>query len=555
MVHHRQVSVALLTTVLLLSNCTADSDQPAAAPTTNVAIAGSCDDDDLADALEEWADAGFNGAVVVDGPGSSCRLGVGRTAGVTGSQITAGTIFGIGSVSKAVVATAILRLDARGVLAISDPAGKYVAGLSGPVADASIESLLLHTSGLVGSHGEDHVALTRDAAVAAMSRLDVDEASRGRFVYSNAGYSLLALVLEGATGVEYRQLLVDEVLPDGAGFWDGTPAADGQRAVGIRDGEPTGFDGSFAGPHWALQGNGDVAMSAGMLADWTRDVFTGELLPLAEVQRMLEPAVDDDGQGITIGWGRLDDEVLGEAAVGAAGGGGELGHEVVTVWLPESERVVVVATNTDAITAEAFLQAIGPALVAGEPIPRPDDPADVDDSELDAAVGTYELPTGDQFEVARTDDGLVVTPTGGAALAALLPPNATPAEVQEHEAAVASMLAGETKAGTEELAILEDDFGSLETVEVLGSTDEGELRTYVELTFAEGSATGWYALDDAGGIQAVDLSGLPAVPLTPTADGFRVDGPASGDQAVTVTFDGETMTVRGPQGTIVAERV
>jgi len=538
-----------------MSSCTADSDNDGSnAPTTDAPIAGSCDDE-LADALVEWGRAGFNGAVVVEGPGSSCRLGVGRTAGDAGSPITTDTIFGIGSVSKAVVATAVLRLDAAGVLSITDPAGDYVAGLTGPVADASIESLLLHTSGLVGSHGEDHVALGRDEAVAAISSLDVDEASRSRFVYSNAGYTLLALVLEGATGVEYRKFLLDEVLPEGAGFWDGEPAAKGQRALGIRGGEPTGFDGDFAGPHWALQGNGDVAMSAGMLADWTRDVFTGALLPPAEMERMLEPAVDDDGQGITMGWGRLDDEVLGEVAVGAAGGGGEVGHEVVTVWLPDSQRVVVVATNTDAITAEAFLQTIGPALIAGDPIPRPNDPVEIDDSELDAATGTYVLPSGDGFEVMRSDGGLVVTPTGGAALEALLPPNASAAEVAEHEAAVVTLLAGETSAGREELAILEDDYGALRDAHVLGTTDGGELRTYVELTFADDRhLTGWYALDDAGGIQGVDLGGLPEVRLTPTVDGFRVDGQRPGGQAVTVMFDDDAMVVRGPQGTVVAER-
>jgi hypothetical protein len=399
------------------------------------------------------------------------------------------------------------------------------------------------------------VPLGRDEAVAAISGLAVDEASKGRFVYSNSGYTLLALVLEGASGVEYRQLLVDEILPDGAGFWDGEPSAAGERAFGVRGGEPTGFDGDSAGPHWAVRGNGDVAMSARLLAYWTRDAFTGDLLPPAAVDRMLEPAVEDDGQGITIGWGLLDERVLGEVALGAAGGGGEVGHEVVTVWLPGSERVVVVATNTDWITAEAFLQAIGPALVAGEPIPRPDDPIEVDDGQLDAAEGVYALSAGDRFEVVRVDGGLVVTPTGGEALEALLPPTATPAEVDGHEAAVASMLAGETQAGADELAVLEEDSGALREVELLGSVEgEGELRTYVELTFSEGRATGWYALDDAGGVQGVDLGGLPEVRLTPTVDGFRVDGRWPGDEAVTVTFDGDAMVVRGPNRTVVAER-
>jgi CubicO group peptidase (beta-lactamase class C family) len=534
--------------------CSSDGDDPAAvAPATGVVVTGECGQGDLADALSEWGRVGFSGAVVVDGPTSSCRLGVGRTGGAGGSPITADTVFAIGSVSKAVVAAEVLRMESAGELSLADPAGRFVDGLTGPVAEASIESLLLHTSGLVGTHGQDLVPLGRDDAVAAISRLDVDEAARGSFLYSNAGYTLLALVLEGASGVEYRQLLLDEVLPEGAGFWDGEPAAAGERARGVRDGEPTGVDGDSPGPHWAVQGNGDVAMSAAMLADWTRAVFTGVLLPPAAVDRMVEPAVDDDGKGITIGWARLDEAVLGEVALGAAGGGGDVGHDVVTVWLPESERVVVVATNSDVITAEAMLQTIGPAVVAGDPIPRPDDPVKVDDGDLDRAVGVYTLPDGDRFEVVRADDGLVVIPTGGA-LEALLPPTAPPAEVDEHEAAVDAMLAGATAPGAEEVEILEQDNGVLRDVRVLGSTDEGELRTYVELTFDSGRLTGWYALDDAGGVQGVDLGGLPEVRLIPTVDGFRVDGRRPADDAVTVTFDSNTMVVRGPAGTITAAR-
>lgn len=551
----RRLLLVPLVAAGLVAGCTDDVDEPSPSGRGGaVPVTGRCEDDDLAAAVAAWGAAGFNGAVVVDGPGSSCRLGVGRTGGATGNPITADTAFAIGSVSKAVVAVAVLRLAAAGDLSLDDPAGRHVVGLTGPAASATIESLLLHTSGLVGSHGEDHVPLGRDEAVAAIGALGIDEASRGRFLYSNAGYTLLALVLEGASGVEYRRLLATDVLPDGVGFWDGEPAPAGERALGSRGGEPTGFDGDSPGPHWAVQGNGDVAMSAALLAAWTRAAFTGDLLPPEAVHRMVEPAVDDDGQGITVGWGRLDEAVLGEVALGAAGGGGDTGHEVVTVWLPASERVVVVATNTDGVTAEALLRAIGPAIVGGGPVPRPDEPVEVDDEVLEAAEGTYALAGGDGFEVRRGDDGLVVTPTGGAALEALLPPSADAGEIADHEAAVAAALAGETDAGADEVALLEEDHGRLLEVVVLGTTDEGELRTYVALTFAEGRATGWYALNDAGGIEGVDLAGLPEVALVPTVEGFRVAGRPNGDEAVAVTFDGDAMAVRGPGGTVVARR-
>ena len=80
-----------------------------------------------------------------------------------------------------------------------------------------MEELLLHTSGLAGSHGTDHEPLDHDAAVAAISGLDVVTEPGTTFGYSNAGYTLLALIVEEVSGVDYRDHLVDEVLTDGRG--------------------------------------------------------------------------------------------------------------------------------------------------------------------------------------------------------------------------------------------------------------------------------------------------------------------------------------------------
>jgi CubicO group peptidase (beta-lactamase class C family) len=525
---------------------------------------GGCDED-IADALAHWGSAGFSGAVVIDAPGEAedCRLGVGRLVPGRDRAITADSVFAIGSVSKAFTAAAVLQLAGEGALDLGEPAGRYVAGLGGPAAGASVESLLLHTSGLVGSHGEDLSSLDRDQAVAALSRLTVDPAAQGQFLYSNAGYTQLALVVEGASGTDYRDYLEEQVLPEGAGFWNGEPAPRGDRV----ESEGSIDQGDFTGPHWALQGNGDLAMSADILAGWTRDLFSGDIVAAAELDLVAEPSLDDEetGQGITAGWAVLDAETFGEPVLATAGGGGDAGQNVVAAWLPESERTVVVASSSEAVTAEDLLQAIGPAIVAGDPLPRPDadGSGEVDQATLDAAAGTYVLSSGDgELEVTAEDSHLVVVPTGPAAFAALgLAGDTPPGEVADHEQAVEDLLAGRTQAGAEEVGLLEEEYGPLSKVEVLGSTvEDGELRTYVELEFAgeTATATGWYALNSSGGIDGVDLSGPPVVELVATAAGqaFRpeVAGQQPGGDAVTVSFDADTMTIDGPDGVTHAPR-
>ena len=523
----RAITLAVVAAAIGVGGCGGDAPQPDAAA---VDVAGPCEAD-IVDAVGAWGDAGFNGVVVVDGADGRCGVGVGQ---LIGEQVTSDSVFAIGSVSKAFTAAAVLQLEATGALDLDESVGAYVEGLTGPAAAATIESLVFHTSGLVGSHGEDSEPLSKQAAIEAISALTVDETARGTFLYSNTGYTVLAMVIEGASGIDYRRYMSEHVLPDGARFWH-----DDDRG------------------EWATEGNGDLAMSANVLADWTRDVFDGAVVPPESLDLVLEPTVDDDGQGITAGWARVSADLFGEPVVATAGGGGDTGHNVVTAWLPTSKRTVVIASSTGAITAESLLQAIGAAVVSGDAWPRPDDTAQVDADLLELSAGTYTLPTGGHYEVVAGEDRLVVDPVGADALAAIgQHGDVADDEVASHEEGVLGMLAGQTEPGRAERALLEEDFGPLVDVTLLGSMiEDGELRTYVEISFAQdGTRAGWYALNASGGIEGVDLAGPPSVGLIPTSRGFRVDGQPLGEQAVIVTFDNEAMTIAGSAGTVVAVR-
>ncbi len=541
--------------LLLAPSCTQDDDDPPA-DAAGSSSASACPSE-LADPLRAWGRAGFSGTVVVtEGDATTCEMALGLADREEGRPTTLDTTFAIGSVSKAFTAAAVLDLVAAGRLGLDDRAGDHVDGLAGPAADATVEHLLLHTSGLTGSHGEDHQPLDRDAAVAAMSGFEQALPAGSEYSYSNAGYTLLALVVEGVTGEPYRDHLVEEVLTvDGdvlGGFWDGDPAAPGPRAVGYDDeGVPSPEDGSFAGPHWALTGNGDLAMTAPELAAWTRALFTGDVVA-PEAVGLLETTVVDQGEGTAEvpGWGRFDAGRFGEALYGSAGGGGDVGQDVVTAWLPESERVVTIASNGTEVTAEDLLAEIARALVAGDPLPEPEVATDVDPDVLAAAAGTYSLgEDGDAtLEVAATDDGLSITPTGRAAVAALFPPldGADAEDRAAHEERVVALLAGETEAGRDELALLEDDLGEVTDVEVVGTViADRELRTYVTIT-ADATVLAWYAVDDAGSIQAVEITDHhPSLRLVAAGDDvYR----ATDGSEVTVVAAGDRLTLTGPDG-------
>jgi CubicO group peptidase (beta-lactamase class C family) len=551
--------VAML--LLLVSACGADGDDRPDAEANETTCA-----DDRFDAFEQWADVGFSGSMVVTEHGQVvCAVGAGVADDTTGSPITPETVFAIGSVSKAMTALAVLDLVGDGRLSLADRAGDVVRDLRGPAADATVEQLLLHTSGLAGSLGSDHQPLDRQQAIGALSAL-VPVASPGvQFEYTNAGYTLLALVVEAITGGDYRDFLVDEVLVDErgqrlGGFWDGSPAAPGPRAMGyLADGD-IGATGSFAGPHLALTGNGDVAMSPLELAGWTRLAFRGEIVETFPRQVAILRFDAGDGQIVVPGWVAFDESVYGTEVLAAAGGGGDVGHDVVVAWIPALDSVLVVASNRPAITAEDFLQAIAPAVADGQPIPPPADRGQqVDQSELVALEGTYVLPGGGSIDVATDDRGLRLQPSSAEALEAIFPrPSGDDLDaMRSHEAAVLALLEGGTPSGDAEREAVESDLGApIEAVDLIGTViEQRELRSYVSLT-ARDEVLAWYALDDAGQIQAVELGvTLPALVVAPVdRSTFRPFDPAGQGPDVTVELEQRSMTITSAAGTSVATR-
>lgn len=523
---------------LLPTACTDDQDSPVAT------VDADCPAD-VAEPLRRWGDAGFDGVVVVTTGGETdCTVAVG--------DADDGDVFAIGSVSKAFTAAAVLDLVDAGTIALGDRAGDLVPGLTGPAADVTVEQLLLHTSGLIGGVGPDRDPLDHDGAVAAAGELTLAFEPGTDHLYSNAGYVLLALVVEAVAPAGHRAYLAEHVLA----------LPDGTTAGGFADGDATS-----TGDRWALAGNGDLAMTVPELAAWTHALFAGQVVGPDAVERIRTPGFDHgDGTGETPGWVAFDDSVLGLPFLGAAGGGGDTSQNAIVLWLPDSDRVLAMASDSEALTAEDLMQSVGPALAIGEVPPGPADPAaDVAPAELAATAGRYDVGAGDAgtggggFDVRVDDDRLAIAADGPVAVAALFPrpEGVSAAEVAEHEDAVLALLAGETEVGRDELELLEGDIGPVTDVALTGTiVDGGELRTYVVATAGGDEHLLWYAVNDDGGIEAAELTDeLPTLVVVPTGDGvFVPDDPTSRGADLTVTFDGDELRVTALDDNVLVAR-
>jgi CubicO group peptidase (beta-lactamase class C family) len=191
-------------------------------------------------ALEELVDAtaraeGFSGVVRVDRHGATeTAKAYGYADRANGLANTVTTQFGTASATKGLTALTVMALIEQGRLQLSTTARSLLGDDLPEVADdVTVEHLLAHRSG-IGDYLEEDETDNRTAYVLSVPvhQLDTPEnylpvladhptafpANQG-FAYNNAGYVVLALLVERAGGADYHEL-VSRLVLEPAGMTD-----------------------------------------------------------------------------------------------------------------------------------------------------------------------------------------------------------------------------------------------------------------------------------------------------------------------------------------------
>lgn len=134
-----------------------------------------------------------------------------------GQARSADAMFLLGSISKPIAMTSLLRLFDRGEFSLDDPARRFLPGFTADGRDAiTIRQLLTHVSGLPDQLPENeklraaHAPLS--AFVEAALRTPLGFAPGTRYRYSSMGILLAAAIAERIGGAEIRRLVDETVL-------------------------------------------------------------------------------------------------------------------------------------------------------------------------------------------------------------------------------------------------------------------------------------------------------------------------------------------------------
>jgi len=217
----------------------------------------------------------------------------------------------LGSITKTVTAIATLHLMETFDLTAQSTLGDLMSDVPGDKADITLHQLLTHTAGLIESTGDDAENLSRDVFLDRVLRAPLEGTPGAHYRYSNAGYSLLAAIIEAHSGLDYEDYLIDRVLPAGAPQIGYDRAYHAPQALRSGRSWRTAFQSrplaraSWGGPEpgWNLIGNGGlVTTPEGFLSLWA-SFLAGDIVSLDAVNAALTPHVDEGGGDTFYGYG------------------------------------------------------------------------------------------------------------------------------------------------------------------------------------------------------------------------------------------------------------
>ena len=151
------------------------------------------------------AEYGMAGTLLVERDGKVIlHKGYGRLDRAKGTAATTRTPYLLGSLSKQFTAAAIYKLEAQGKLHLADSLSHWFPEAPADKRGITVDQLVHHTSGLPYlPHGDLYDSLSMESVVRETLATPLDFAPGSRYAYSSPGYSLLAALVERASGSRF----------------------------------------------------------------------------------------------------------------------------------------------------------------------------------------------------------------------------------------------------------------------------------------------------------------------------------------------------------------
>lgn len=216
------------------------------------------------------------------------------------------TKFRIGSLTKQFTAAAILLLEEKGKLKITDTLKKYMTDVPSAWDAITIFNLLTHTSGIPNyTRFPEFSSITTstkkpEEQIELFRNKPLDFQPGTNYAYNNSGYVLLGYLIEKISGISYQDFIAEHIFGP-LGMTDS--GYDSHSSIILQ--RASGYEMCDNGPRNTDYLDMSIPYSAGSLYSTTQDMlrwverlFSGKLLSLVSLKKMITPFKNNYGFGV-----------------------------------------------------------------------------------------------------------------------------------------------------------------------------------------------------------------------------------------------------------------
>lgn len=348
----------------------------------------------------------------------------------TGSPNFTNTVFSTGSVTKQFTAAGIMLLVQELIITVDDPIDRFFNGVPQEKANITVHQLLTHTSGLAESYGMDNDPISRDDFVALVMQSPLEYPVGERYAYSNAGYSLLAAIIEIVKNEPWEPFLKRNFfLPDwmrNTGIWQPLWI---DSLTSHSHNAQLGYPACTDRPRdaWHLIGNGGMVSTVSDMYRWHLSLHSDDHFSAETKAMMFAPHVKEYENGNSYygyGW-VIQESRTGDTVIWHNGGAMPHGWSCAYYYYKNADAVIIIFSNkpmdgqmpVDAIAVNLSSILFGDREVAYPPVV-----VSITEDQIEPLVGHYDLEGDAYIEVMDSGSGhLQLRPSGQVAVDLLFP--------------------------------------------------------------------------------------------------------------------------------------
>lgn len=286
----------------------------------------------------------------------------------TKNKLTDSSNFNICSLTKQFTAIAILQLQQKHLLSLSDKLSKFFPDMNKKVADIiTVQQLLTHTSGI-----QDHYSYINTTNLQHAHNNDVYNAIKNtdttyftpgtKFRYSNTAYCLLALIIEKLSGMSYNDYMAANVFkPAGMQhtmLWNENATIPNEVTAYERDSIHNMIrSGPAENIFFSTEGDGGIYTSVDDYIQWFTALQTANMFDkkIIDEARSIQFSINKNSKtGYGFGW--FVDEQDAQRKVYHSGDNG--GFKTYSFSIPSLNYLVVIFANRNDVNVEQIIQQI-----------------------------------------------------------------------------------------------------------------------------------------------------------------------------------------------------